>query len=183
MSQPQSSFSCFFFLSSAFLSLSLSLHAVSLSFPLHSQNHASTLAWTDTHTHIHYPFLCNWKDALAVCHTTKMDQMAEYPWGCTSPTGRIKETSLSLSLSLCLPLSHLLFSHTETHTHTHTHTQSQRQWVRLTVPFLMYRLRPFFVPALHYNMSGPVIVKLEHLSCVSFFFLTQGLENDSSAIQ
>lgn len=45
----------------------------------------------------HYPFLCNWKDALAVCHTTKVDQMAEYPWGSTSPTERIKEKNLSHS--------------------------------------------------------------------------------------
>lgn len=89
------SFSC--------LSLSLSLHSYA---HRHSQTHASM----DTH----YPFLCNWKDALAVCHTTKVDQMAEYPWGSTSPKERIKEKNLSLPLSLllCLSLTHI---HTWTH--------------------------------------------------------------------
>lgn len=42
---------------------------------------------------------------------------------------------------------------------------------------------PSFVPALYYNMNWPVKVELDHLSCVSFFFPTQGLENDSAAFQ
>lgn len=109
-----------------------------------------TLADPCVHTHMdtHYPFLCNWKDALAVCHTTKVDQMAEYPWGSTSPTEWIKEKNLTLSLTTPLCLS---FFPSPSPAHARSH--SQTQWVRLTVPFLMSHLSPFFCssPLLQYE--------------------------------
>lgn len=161
------------------------------SFCTHTHKHILSDACTLTWTQAHYPFLRNWKDALAVCHTAKVDQMAEYPWGSTSPTGRIKEKNLSLSHStpLSLPLTVPAFHRLPL---IHTLTESQTQWIRLTAPFLISQLPPLFVPVLYYNMNGPVKVELDHLSCVNFFlhdtrtrkwFLSSSIQSEASEMK
>lgn len=79
-----------------------------------------------------------------------------------------RKTSPSLTLPLCLCLLQCLYF-TVSPSYTHILTESQTQWIRLTAPFVMSQLPPFFVPVLYYNMNGPVQVELDHLSCVNFF--------------
>lgn len=106
-----SAFLCFPLFFSLTLSLSL---CITVSALLRS---VCLCAHTYTHIHSHNPFLCNWKDALTVCHNTKMDQMAKYPWGSTSPTERIKDNSPPPPpASPCFPyLTHFSAPHTSIH--------------------------------------------------------------------
>lgn len=165
---------------SLFFPLSLSFHlTVSLSFLLcshtHSQTHACTLTWTHT---IHFSVI----EKMPWLFATLLKWIR---WQNIPEVVHLQQSELKRKTSLSLTHTHtisLYLSFFQFPSLVHAHSHSQTQWVRLTVPFLISHLSPFFVPALYYNMNGSVKVELDHLSCVSFFFLTQGLENDSSAI-
>lgn len=141
--------------------------------PFHSCSLCITVsALLCLHARTHNPFLCNWKDVLTGCHNTKMDQMAKYPWGSTSPTEGIKENPLRLSpftLSHSPPPTH---TRTCTHKHTHRHLFTVKSRDLDWQCHSCYLLSPSFVPGLDYNMNATVQMKLDHLSWVSFV-LTQ----------